>query len=38
MSIVPATGVLRKLYQDAQDTAEYGASSVWQIWLQTSAG
>jgi hypothetical protein len=34
MSVVPATGVLRKLLEDASQDIEYKASAFWQIFLQ----
>ncbi len=36
MSIVPATGVLRKLYQDARINMEYNSSAFWQVYLQSA--
>ncbi|RYO92539.1 hypothetical protein DL764_008122 [Monosporascus ibericus] len=34
MSLVPATGVLRKLYEDAGADIEYKSSAFWQVFLQ----
>ncbi|KAH6949274.1 hypothetical protein DER45DRAFT_580986 [Fusarium avenaceum] len=34
MSVVPPTGLLRKLYQDAAQNIESQPSPFWQAWLQ----
>ncbi|KPM34084.1 hypothetical protein AK830_g12490 [Neonectria ditissima] len=34
MSIVPARGILRKLYNDAAENIEYKSASFWHGWLQ----
>ncbi|EXL93509.1 hypothetical protein NOF04DRAFT_13803 [Fusarium oxysporum II5] len=34
MSVVPSTGLLRKLYRDAAQDIEYQSSTFWQVWLQ----
>jgi hypothetical protein len=34
MSVVPSTGLLRKLYQDAAQNIEPQPSQFWQAWLQ----
>ncbi|KAF4987369.1 hypothetical protein FDECE_15460 [Fusarium decemcellulare] len=34
MSIVPPTGLVRKLYEDAAQDIEYKSASFWQGWLQ----
>lgn len=34
MSVVPPTGLLRKLYQDAAQNIESQPSPVWQTWLR----
>lgn len=36
MSVVPPTGVLRYLYQDAVADIEYKSSAFWQVFLQTA--
>ncbi|KAJ3545095.1 hypothetical protein NM208_g2680 [Fusarium decemcellulare] len=34
MSIVPPTGLVRKLYEDAAQDVEYRSASFWHGWLQ----
>ncbi|KAH7246560.1 hypothetical protein BKA59DRAFT_455597 [Fusarium tricinctum] len=34
MSVVPSTGLLRKLYEDAAQNIESQPSPFWQTWLQ----
>lgn len=36
MGIVPATGIVRKLYEDAAQDIEHKPSAFWQVWLQRS--
>lgn len=34
MSVVPAKGILRKLYREAAQDIEYKSASFWHAWLQ----
>ncbi|KAF4946517.1 hypothetical protein FGADI_11155 [Fusarium gaditjirri] len=34
MSVVPSTGLLRKLYREAAQDIEYQSSTFWQVWWQ----